>query len=276
MTSFWAEVGLGELARSLAPDFEVVHQGAHLVRAAPGGEELLFLSPKSRFAVGTAIRGGVPVIFPWFGDDAKGRGAHGFARTAMWRLLEEGTDIVRLELTDNARTDALWPHRFRLELRVSVGDSLQLELAIENRDAAPFSFECALHTYLAVGDVAKVALHGFEGAAYLDKVRGFAPDREGSGPLSIHGEVDRIYQDLPGPVRIEDPVLGRDLVVSPSGARSTVLWNPGPSKAMKMPDLEEHWRQFLCVESANVGPSRIELQPGDAHTLAVSIAAQRS
>jgi len=252
----------------------VVHQGAHLVRASPRGEELLFLSPLAQFAAGKSIRGGVPVIFPWFGDDDAGRGAHGFARTAMWRVLEEGEDRARFELVDNPRTRALWPHAFRLELRVAVGESLVLELDIENRDVSPWSFECALHTYLGVGDVERVRVHGFERAAYLDKVRGFARDREGDGPLSIRGEVDRIYQDLPGPVRVVDPVLGRELVVSPSGARSTVLWNPGPQRAAQLADLGEHWRRFLCVETANVGPARIELAPGAIHRLGVTIAAR--
>lgn len=251
----------------------MVQQGAHLVRASPRGEELLFLSPLAQFAPGKSIRGGVPVIFPWFGDDNAGRGAHGFARTAMWRVLEEGEDRARFELVDNPRTRSLWPHSFRLELRVAVGEDLALELSIENRDVSPWSFECALHTYLGVGDVERVLVHGFEGAAYLDKVRGFAPDREGDGPLSIRGEVDRIYQDLPGPVRVIDPVIGRELVVAPSGARSTVLWNPGPTRAAQLADLGEHWRRFLCVETANVGPARIELEPSATHRLGATITA---
>src|SRR4051794_17302365 len=59
--------------------------GAHIAAWQPAGAApVLFMSRQSHFAPGKAIRGGVPLIFPWFGaraGDAKAP-QHGFARTA--------------------------------------------------------------------------------------------------------------------------------------------------------------------------------------------------
>ena len=70
-------------ARVTAPAAEatVYLQGAHLAEWKPAGQEpVLFLSARSQYVPGKAIRGGVPVIFPWFGPrhDGKAGPQHGF------------------------------------------------------------------------------------------------------------------------------------------------------------------------------------------------------
>src|SRR5580658_3823210 len=78
-----------------AADAELYLQGAHLTKWTPRGQRpVLFLSPKSLFTPGKAIRGGVPIIFPWFGDrsDGKPGPAHGFARITEWAI--EGTRLL--------------------------------------------------------------------------------------------------------------------------------------------------------------------------------------
>src|SRR5688572_29033547 len=68
---------------------EVSPQGAHLTDwTIPGMPPILFLSPKAVFLRGKAIRGGVPLVFPWFGPNAGDPRAaqHGFARMREWRL----------------------------------------------------------------------------------------------------------------------------------------------------------------------------------------------
>src|SRR5262245_37710636 len=68
---------------------EIYLHGAHVTSWKPTGrDEVLFLSSRSRWEQGHAIRGGVPICFPWFGgkaDDPKAP-AHGFARTTVWHL----------------------------------------------------------------------------------------------------------------------------------------------------------------------------------------------
>ena len=47
---------------------ELYLQGAQVTRWKKSGDRpVLFVSPNSAFAPGRAIRGGIPIIFPWFG-----------------------------------------------------------------------------------------------------------------------------------------------------------------------------------------------------------------
>src|SRR5690606_12240761 len=125
---------------------------------------VLFLSGASRMEPGQPIRGGIPIVFPWFGPGPEGRPQHGFARRLPWRVLEvaEAPQDVRvaLELRDDDATRAWWPHAFALRLDARFGTTLDVTLRVENRDLRPFTFEAALHTYLAVDDVREVTLHG--------------------------------------------------------------------------------------------------------------------
>lgn len=258
---------------------EVCTQGAHVARWKTGGADGLFLSAKSRFERGQALRGGVPVIFPWFGDDPEGRGraAHGFARRMEWRVVEQADDDaalrVVLELVDDEATRALWPERFALRLTAVLGATLELTLRVENRGARSFRCEQALHTYLAVGDVRRVAVHGLEGARYLDKLDGLKAKHQPDAPLAFTGECDRTYLGTDSTCVIDDPVLGRRLEVAKRGARSTVVWNPWIEKAQRLSDLgDDEWPAFVCVESGNVGADAVTLAPGAAHELGVRIA----
>lgn len=252
---------------------ELCTQGAHLAR----WRDALFLSSRSRFERGQPIRGGIPLIFPWFGDDPLrlGRGAHGFARRVEWRVLEseERADGLRarLELRDDDATRALWPHRFRAELSVAAGAELALELVVHNTDRTEFTFEAALHTYLAVGDVRRATLRGLEGARFVDKLDGFR-ERPPSGlPLTLSGPADRIYLAGPATLELDDASLGRTLLLEQRGARSTVVWNPWEAAAARMADLGDEWPKFLCVESANVGAAAITLAPGANHALSLRL-----
>jgi glucose-6-phosphate 1-epimerase len=63
--------------------------GAQVLGFAPRDDrEWLWVSDKALFQVGKALRGGIPICFPWFGPHASGGDfpAHGFARTWLWRL----------------------------------------------------------------------------------------------------------------------------------------------------------------------------------------------
>jgi glucose-6-phosphate 1-epimerase len=267
------------LERIRSPHGEVCTQGAHVTRWRTRGVDSLFLSAASRFERGQAIRGGVPVIFPWFGDDPekRGRPAHGFARRVPWRVLEcqDGPEALRvvLGLEDDEETRALWLERFALRLEAVIGTTLSISLRVENRGGRAFRCEQALHTYLAVGDVRRIALHGLERARYLDKVEGFREKQEPDAPLRFAGEVDRVYLANEATCVVEDPVLERRLEVAKTGARSTIVWNPSIEKARRYTDLgEDEWTAFVCVESGNVGHDAITLAPGAAHELGVRIA----
>lgn len=255
---------------------ELALQGGHLIAARTAVGDPLFLSRRADFAPGKAIRGGVPIIFPWFGDGPpnSGLGAHGFARTAPWREAERSADGQRLvlELVDSAATREQWPHAFRLRLEVAVGAQLELALEVTNTGLDAFEYEVALHSYFAVEDATRVLVHGLEGATYVDKTAGFAERRQGSEPIHFAAEVDRVYAGHEGPVRIEDPLAARTIRVRKSGSRSTIVWNPGPQRARSMSDLGDDWSRFVCVESGNVGSDRRVLESGGSDRLEVRVA----
>ncbi len=257
----------------------VALHGAQVLSFAPRGErEWLWISPKARWNVGSALRGGVPICFPWFGPHPTERGfpAHGFARTRVWRLA--GVDEVAgerlravFELGADAQTTPLFPHPFTARTTVIAGDDLQLSFEVENPGSDPFACEIALHTYFAVSDIAAISVEGLGGCGYVDKVAGGARRRQDDGPLHIVGEVDRVY-DSAGPLTLVDPGVPRSLRLEIAGGASTVVWNPGPEKARALPDLEpDGFRRFVCIESGNVGDGRIVLPPGGRHLLSARI-----
>ena len=255
--------------------------GAHLVSWVPtGGADVLWVSPRSAYTPGAAIRGGVPLCFPWFGPHPSGTGpAHGFARTSVWRLVE-ATDLpdddahpgggvaVTLALTEQDVDPALtsvWPHPFEARVRLVVGRELSLSLAVTNTGGATFAVSEALHTYLAVGDVRRAIVTGLDGATYVDKV---ADDvRVQVGPVTLDGETDRAYTGTGGTTQVVEP--GRPTVtVARSGSRSTVVWNPWAEKAAAMADVpDDAWPGFLCVETANALDDTLTVEPGETRTI---------
>ena len=264
-----------------APDgarAEVALHGAHVLswRPAPepaggdDGAERLFLSERSAWQEGVAIRGGVPVIFPQFAD----RGPlpkHGFARTQTWQLASadpapgpagDGGARMTFRLVDSAETRALWPHPFAAELTVAVGGpTLELALTLANPGDAPFACTAALHTYLRVADVAAVELRGLAGVRFRDSAAGGEVRVEAQPVVTIRGEVDRVYLDAPA--RLELVEGGRPrLAIAASGFPDVVVWNPGPEKGGALADMEPGgFARMLCVEAAAVG-TPIVVEPG--------------
>jgi glucose-6-phosphate 1-epimerase len=278
------EPGAGGLARAVVTASEseahVYLHGAHVTHWQPRGETpVLFLSARSAFAAGKAIRGGVPLIFPWFGARAGDptAPAHGFARAAAWTLDEvdtpdDGSVMLTLRLDASDATRAVWPHGFAVRYRVAVGPALALTLEVENADAAPFVFEEALHTYLAVGDVRTAAITGLAGTSYIDKVDRMTRRTEGPAPLVLTGETDRVYLGTRATCVVDDPAGGRRLVVEKAGSEATVVWNPWAERARAFADLgDDEWPGFVCIETANAADHAVTLEPGARHVMAAVI-----
>jgi glucose-6-phosphate 1-epimerase len=240
---------------------------------------VLFLSTRAAYAPGKAIRGGVPVIFPWFGPHPTDRQApmHGVARSRPWRLASSGPGpggaiVLELALEDDTATRTLWPSAFSLRYRVSVGDALELALEVVNTSPASFTFEAALHTYLAVGDIRAVGITGLENTTYIDKVDGMRRKRHGAEPLRITGETDRVFLGTCTRCVVDDRALDRRLSVDKTGSATTVVWNPWAAKAAGIADLEpDDWRRMVCVETANAADDAVTLEPGGRHVMTATL-----
>lgn len=253
---------------------EIYLHGAHVTSWIPAeAHEVLFMSRNAAFQQGKAIRGGVPICFPWFGPNTStpNAPAHGFARTRSWQLqsLEQqgGAVSVTMSLTSDERTKQWWPADFQLSYRATFGQQLALELTLTNTGLAPLFYEAALHTYYRIGDISKTSIEGLDNIHYFDKT----DDNEEKiqhGPLTFSNETDRVYVDTAGDIEIVDPVLRRRITVSKQNSLTTVLWNPWWEKARTIADLgETAWPNMVCVEACNVGPFAVEVAPGQQHSM---------
>ena len=255
---------------------EIYLHGAHVTRFRKKDEPpLLFMSQCSRFNEGQPIRGGIPVIFPWFGL-REGLGQHGFARVKAWELKEfapanDGSVSIKLALPDCPEASGFPP--FKAEYVVTVSDVLALRLSVTNESKDEvLTFENCLHAYFEVVDVTAISIQGFKGARYLDKVANFAKKTESNNAVRIASEVDRIYLDTTGPIEITDPRLSRKIRIEKQGSLSTVLWNPWIMRAQQMPDFgNDEYQRMICVECGNVASNQISLPPGKSSTLSVKL-----
>ena len=253
--------------------------GAHVTAFKKKDEApLLFLSQCSRFAEGQPIRGGIPVIFPWFGP-REGQAQHGFARNKTWEVKEvapasDGSVSVRLRLPNGPEAAGFPP--FSVEYLITVNQALTLQLLISNDSKdAEFTFENCLHTYFEVADVTAISIHGLKGAPYLDKVASFQEKTETGEAIRISSEVDRIFENSIGTVEIHDPRIGRRIRVEKQGSASTVGWNPWIAKSRAMPDFgDEEYEKMVCVESGNVASNAVTLAPGGRSALLVRLSSE--
>jgi glucose-6-phosphate 1-epimerase len=254
---------------------EVYLLGAHVTGFQKNGEPpLLFMSQSSQFAVGKAIRGGVPIVFPWFGA-REGFPNHGFARVTEWgwegsSAAPDGSVTLRFRLPDSAARAADAPSE-NVTFAVTISDKLTMELTVANPSRTEnLSFENCLHTYFAIGDIAEAEVTGLKGTAYIDKVDNFRRKLESSDAIRINSETDRVYLDTTGAVDIYDSRHHRKIHVEKSGSVSTVVWNPWVAKAKQMPDFgDDEFKQMVCVESGNVAQNKITLAPNQSASLKV-------
>jgi len=253
---------------------EIYLQGAQLTSWHPANaQEVFFLSEKSNWQAGRAIRGGVPICFPWFrakGDDPSAP-AHGFVRTKEWQLESVTLDGESVRVTCSTENDASserwWPHAFRLVHVVSIGKSLGLELIVTNTGQSSFHFEEALHSYFRVSEVAQLRIRGLDEVAYLDNVDENRKKIQ-SGDLIFTAKTDNAYIDVGSPAELIDPMGHRTIRTEKINSVSTIVWNPWQDGAASLSDLkEEEWRRFACVEAGNILGSEMSLAPGQEHRM---------
>jgi len=261
----------------------VALHGAHLLSWLPAGQrEVLWLSPQSPSEPG-AIRGGVPVCWPWFAKQAMPESAaqHGPVRNLPWQVSAihaSSEDEVSLSLApcpqaaQEAGLAALAPG-LQVSLQITLGQTLSQRLHTRNLGSAPFALTQALHSYFAVSHAAQVGIEGLEGLPYQDKLRGMAPGVQRTA-FALDGACDRIYHHAASAApahryALVDPGWQRQIVVQTQGSQSVVVWNPGSEGARRMADVpDDGWQAYFCIEAANAGPDVVALAPGAEHVLA--------
>jgi D-hexose-6-phosphate mutarotase len=268
-------------------------QGGHLLQWQPRTQPtpVIWMSEAARFEPGRAIRGGVPVCWPWFGANPTDASlpSHGFARTAPWAVTActahaDGGTRITLALDRAALRASLAPERtggigfdqFDLELTATIGATLRVELVTSNRGDVELAISEALHAYFRVADVGAIAIDGLDGAAYIDQVDGNSRKVQ-RGAIRFDGEVDRVFVGSTATCRIDDPGLERRIEIEKSGSNSTVVWSPAAEKAQRLGDLggevggKAGWRTMVCVESANAFDDTVRIAAGANHRLAFDV-----
>jgi D-hexose-6-phosphate mutarotase len=244
-------------------------QGAHVTEYSVNNENLLWVSQSARYAPGIAIRGGIPLCWPWFGAslDNADWPQHGFARTSRFRRVGERSDAQGMSVTlalDEAPAIADWQGAASLEVEIRLSDQLWMELRTVNLSDHDLPVGVGLHSYFRISDSHTVSVPALTGLAYLDKPAGFA-HRTQDTALHIEGEVDRVYLQAPRTVELIDPARQGAVIIEAWGNTDLVVWNPGPTVAASLGDFDDDgYRQMICIEPALALGNRQRLAPGES------------
>lgn len=257
--------------KNSSAEAKIALQGAHIFYYKRADEEpLLWLSEASDFEIGKAIRGGVPICWPWFGfNENKNLPQHGFARVSMWEFVsakeeDEKSSSLTFRLTHNDETLKMWRYRFELELHVTISKELSMELKTTNLDCESFVLTQALHTYFNVSHISHVSVKGLDKKPYLDALTWKQEIQKGD--ISFNQEVDRVYQKVDDKIVLKD--RDKEISIKNDGSSSVVVWNPWIEKIKRMSAMKEDaYNRFVCIESANAFEDRKVLKPQKSHTL---------
>lgn len=266
--------------KTSSAEASVYLHGAHVTHYQPAGQKpVFFLSERSYFRDDKPIRGGIPLIFPWFGQRQHDLHApmHGFARVSTWAIESvtqdraSGDVAIALRLDQRSAVNSGWPFEFEAIYRITIGASLGLSLQVHS--STTFEFEEALHTYFNVSDVREVSVTGLESLPYLDKTNGMQRITQPQPPIQFTGHTDRIYLGAKGrAIVLDDPGLRRRIRIHSANAAAAVLWNPWETKIRTIADLAPgEWSSMLCVETANVADHAVTLESDEPHVMQASI-----
>lgn len=281
------EIGFAELEENMIfaivankySDANICLYGAHITSYNPvKTSDLLWMSPDSQFQKGSAIRGGIPVCFPWFGlhETDNELPQHGFARLMNWEVIEtkslpNGENVIRLQLCSSEETKKYWAHDFCAEMTFTIGLNLGVSLKVSNTDNSDFEYTSALHSYFNLSSIENVAIEGLHNTNYKNQLDSGDYIQEES-LLTIKKPETRHYYDTTSDCVIHDPFFYRKIRIAKSGSRNTTIWNPGEETCANMEDIpNDGFQTFVCVETVNKFDDVIKLAPGETHETTASI-----
>jgi glucose-6-phosphate 1-epimerase len=290
-------IQLGELncwrIRHGQAELVVAQQGAHIISYQIDGDQpLIWSNPGAVFKHGKAIRGGMPICWPWFGNfqrnpqavqdmrqSSEPANAHGEVRAIDWELMGMGEDgdALIVEFIQSKAEGHLpgWPHTVGLKLQIRMDAALNVSLVSFNAGPEDVTLSQALHSYFAVSDIKQVSIEGLDGVTYLNTLESWEQQNVQVGDITFTGETDRIYQGTPDLISIIDPEWKRRIQIQTIGSNSSVVWNPWIEKTKTFSDMDaDGWQNMVCVETANVMGDIVTLKPNDMQVMSVSIWAE--
>lgn len=261
--------GLINLSNELA-ECKIALWGGNLVSYRPKSQahDVFWLGALNKFDNVQAIRGGVPVCWPRFAEEALNNHfpRHGFARLSMWNIKNIAVDERQIEAVLSLVPDEKFGIDVAAQLMIKITDKLEYCLETVNHGDKPFCFSEALHAYFNVGSVNDIEIKGLANHQYKNSLDGWTYTL--SENLKINGEFDSAFQKHHQTIEIQDKVWGRVISVEKSGSDTTVVWNPAKDLAEMS---EGQHRNFVCVEPANQGDYFVTLLPGQAHKIMMTV-----
>lgn len=284
------EIGFAELEGDLVfamisnkfADANICLYGAHITGFRPQRTmDVLWMSPGSYFLEGKAIRGGIPVCFPWFGPHETDATLpqHGFGRLMHWTVVEaetlaNGESLLKLQLNSSDETKKYWPFDFCAEMEFVIGTELRVSLEVKNTSDTNLQYSAALHSYFNVSSIENIRIEGLEDTSYQDQLDGNNYTQE-EKLLAIGEETTRHYFNTDKECFIHDPVFGRSIKLDKEGSTNTTVWNPWEETSKQMGDMpDDGYETFVCVETVNKIDNIIELAPNKAHKTTAIIGVQ--
>lgn len=284
------EIGFAELEGDLTfamiankyADANICLYGGQITAYRPQGtNNVLWMSPDSLFQEGKAIRGGIPVCFPWFGphEEDSNLPQHGFARLMNWNVKEakslaNGESLLCLELCSSQKTKAYWSYDFCAEMIFTIGQKLEVSLKVKNASDEELGYTCALHTYFNVSGIENIAIEGLQNTPYQNQLDGkeYLQEEE---LLMISKPETRHYFNTEATCVIDDPLYGRQIIIEKEGSKNSTVWNPWEETCKEMGDMpDDGYESFVCLETVNKIDDIIQLAPGESHETKTIISIQ--
>ena len=236
--------------------------GGHFLTWKPTNQDdVFYLSPTAIYKEGKAIRGGIPICWPWFGPVDQPQ--HGYARISNWKeekaeVLPDGSVHVSLSL-EIPKPEMKAVVDFKL-------DDTTFEQSLKTINGSqPYDLTGALHAYFAIDDIEKIHITGLEDVKFIEKSS--KPEKHSESPLRIFGEIDRVYCPTTGPIELHDESKKRTIKIERSGSKSAVVWNIWEN-AKNFGDMPANdYRKYVCIEAANAADDQVHLEPNQEHVL---------
>jgi len=263
--------------KNLSASATIALHGAHLTNYTPSGEKpVIFTSDHAVYKEGKAIRGGIPICWPYFNAHPSNTNApsHGFARNRFWELTSiiDSDDSTTLTFNLPMTTDdfSLVGGTCELSLIIIIGTSLTISLNTKNTDSKDLTVGGALHSYFNVESITNTSISGLDGVEHLDTIVNQTTINESD--IVFTQEYDRIFIPSDHLVTVNDLGHKRKLLISKENSNATTIWNPWIQKSASMADLgNEDYKTFLCVEAINWREDLRTITPGESHSLTQKI-----
>ncbi len=247
--------------------------GAHLIDFTPLDQQaVIFTSESAVYRQGKAIRGGIPICWPYFNAHPSEADfpSHGIARNRFWQLLsidaQADSHTLTFEMPIHEEDLKIIGGPCKLIATFVISDSLSVSLTTTNTGPEDLIIGGALHSYFHIGSIDQATLSGLNEVSYLDTLNDQTSIQHGS--LSFSQEFDRVFIPSAHPTTIHDPNLKRKLFVTKENSLATTVWNPWIDKSEGMADLgNDDYQRFLCIEAINWREDLRTIPPGESHSL---------